>query len=413
MIRILFLITDFDGGGAEKALYEMVRRLSRDLFAPQVACLGGPGYYTEKYRALDIPVHHFGLTPSCGLAAAGFPVTLMRTAFRLARLLRREHIQVLQTFLFHANILGRFAGSLARTPVVLGAVRTAEPRHMHTLIDGLTFCLTDGEVCVSEEVRRFQARRAGLPLDRLFVVPQGVDAEQYPVPAAPFGMGTQKATARRLRAREAFGLPADRPVFMFLGRLCAAKALPDLLAAFSKLVPGREGPALLAIGGDGPQAGMLRADVCRMGLSERVRLLGWLDDPRSLYAAADCLVLSSTVEGMPRVVLEAMAAGLPVVTTDAPGCDELVLDGETGFVVRRGHTEELASRMTTLLEDPHRAARMGLAGRRRAFASFSLRGTVELYEAIYERLLGGASKPNSRTASPYSSSTSSSEMNGL
>ena len=386
MIRILFLITEFDRGGAEKALYDLVRQLDTGRFAPQVACLGGPGYYTEKYREIGIATHHLGLKVPQGAGAAAFPIAVVHAALRMGRLLRTEHIQVLQSFLFHANAVGRLAGRLAGTSVVLGAVRTAEPRHTHTLADGLTFWLTDGEVCVSEHVRRFQARRAGLPAGRLFVVPQGVEPADYPVPAAPFGIGSPQAVAQRRQARQALALPPERPVFAFVGRLCEAKALPDLLGAFWGLV--RVDPApLLAIAGDGPLAALVRSTIRQGPLRENALLLGWLDDPRTLYAAADCLVLSSVVEGMPRVVLEAMAAGLPVISTDAPGCDELVLHEETGFLVRRANRDELAARMREMLTDPQRAASMGLAGRGRAFSSFGLREMARRYEALYEQLL--------------------------
>ena len=386
MIRILFLITEFDRGGAEKALYDIVGEFDRRRFAPQVACLAGPGYYTDRYRELGVRVHHLGLRLAPGVDAAAFPIAVAGAALRLRRLLRTEHIEVLQTFLFHANAVGRLAGALAGTPVVLGAVRTAEPRHTHTLVDGLTFWLTDGEVCVSEHVRQFQARRAGLPAGRLFVVPQGVDAADYPGPAAPFGIGPPQAVEQRRQARLSLGLPPDRPAFAFVGRLCEAKALPDLLSAFAAVVRADRAP-FLAIGGDGPLAGMVRSMISRMALGDSVRLLGWLDDPRTLYAAADCLVLSSTVEGMPRVVLEAMAAGLPVISTDAPGCNELVVNGQTGHLVGRGRPDELADRMRALLADPDRAARMGLAGRACALTSFGLQDMARRYEGLYERLL--------------------------
>jgi len=386
MVRVLFLITEFDRGGAERALYDIVSRLDRERFAPQVACLGGPGYYTERYSALGIPVHHLGLRAPRGLRLAPFALACAGAVLRLSRLLVRERIRVLQTFLFHANLLGRAAALLARTPVVLGGVRTAEPRHSHTLLDGLTFWLVSGEVCVSEAVRRFQAGRAGLPPGKLFVIPNGVCEADFPVPAAPFGLGAEQSLALRGRARAELGLPPAAPVFAFAGRLCEAKAIPDLLRAFLR-VARHDLEAVLAIAGDGPLAPEVRRRIARPDLEGRVVLTGWLDDPRALYAAADCLVLSSKTEGMPGAVLEAMASGLPVVATDAPGCEELVLDGQTGFLVGRGRPRELAARMRDVLEDPPRAARMGLAGRARALGAFSLPRLVRRYEALYERLL--------------------------
>jgi len=386
MTRVLFLITDFDRGGAEKALFELVRRLDRERFAPQVAALGHRGYYSARYRQLGVPVHHLNLPRPARAQALLFPTRAKWAVLRLARLLRRERIDVLQSFLFHANMMGRAAAALARTPVVLGGVRTAEPRHWHTMMDGLTFRLVDGEVCVSEHVREFQASRAGLPRARLFVVPQGVDPEEFPTPAAPFGRGTADSRAERLLSRTTLDLPADAPVFGFVGRLCEAKALPDLIAAFRDVLKSAPG-AMLVIAGDGPLAIDLRRRVLQLGLGHNMRLPGWLDDPRVLYAAADCLVLSSVVEGMPRVVLEAMAAGLPVVSTDAPGCDELIVQGQTGLLVPRRRPGELAAAMLRIVNDPSGAMRMGEEGRRRALGQFGLDRMARRYEELYERLL--------------------------
>jgi len=384
--RILFLITKFGRGGAERALYELVSRIDGVRFAPQVAALGGEEYYSARYRALGLPVHHLGLASARGAGPVGASLGLARGVPRLARLLRRERIQVLQTFLFHANMAGRFAAALARTPVSLGAVRTAEPRRWHTLLDGVTFGLTDGEVCVSEAVRRFQASRAGLDERRLPVIPNGVDPAAFPVAAAPFGRGGGQSLAARARARAQLGLPPEAPVFCFVGRLAPAKSLPDLIDAFSRLA-GADDKALLVIAGDGPLAAQVRSMVRRLNLSGRVRLTGWLDDPRRLYTASDCFVLASRVEGMPGVVLEAMASGLPVVSTDAPGCAETVVEGQSGFLVPRGDWAALAMRMTMLIHEPDRAAEMGRRGRARAFDVFNVERAVRAYEALYEGLL--------------------------
>ena len=353
----------------------MVRRLDRGRFAPQVACLAGEGCYTDLYRALGLPVHHLRI-------CAGRPWRLLR----LVSLLRRERIRVIQTFLFHANIAGRLAAALAGTPVVVGGVRTAEPRHWHTLLDGLTFGLTSGEVCVSEYVRDYQAHRAGLRPGALAVIPNGVDPADYATPAAPFGLGDEAALRAREDARRRLGLPHGTPVIAFVGRFCEAKALPDLLAAF-RLVASRRPEVVLAMAGDGPLAGEVRAMVQRAGLERRVVLTGWLQDPRVLYAAADLFVISSVVEGMPGVVLEAMASGLPVVSTDAPGCRELVEHPATGLIVPRRAPGALADALLLMLGEPEKAAQCGGAGRRRAFSHFHIQRTARLYEALYEQAL--------------------------
>ena len=177
---------------------------------------------------------------------------------------------------------------------------------------------------------------------------------------------------------------------LFVGRLREFKGAQFVLAAM-----GRE-PSLsgvrLDIVGEGPYRPELERRVMECGLGGRVRFHGWLapDAIPERYAAADALVLPSYAEGSPNVVLEAMASGLPVIVSDAPGCREAVRDGEEGLLVGVGDVAGLRQAIETLLTDADARRRMGEAGRRRA-EEFSWRSIAERHLAIFERAL--ASEP--------------------
>jgi glycosyltransferase involved in cell wall biosynthesis len=176
-------------------------------------------------------------------------------------------------------------------------------------------------------------------------------------------------------------------VLLEVGRLCAVKGQRDAIAALPLL--GRADVTLLLAGedieGGGAYLDALERQASQLGVRDRVRFLGRRDDVPALLAAADALVLPSWQEGLPLVVLEAMAAGVPVVATSVGGTPEAVVDGETGLLVPPRDVPALTAAIDTLLDDPERARRLGEAGRRRVRERFdaaeSTRRILGLYEA--------------------------------
>jgi glycosyltransferase involved in cell wall biosynthesis len=178
----------------------------------------------------------------------------------------------------------------------------------------------------------------------------------------------------------------ERPRICCIGRLSREKGHRTLLRAMSTVV--RSVPeARLQICGDGPERSAIVRRAEANGLAENVVLLGFVQDVRPLLAAADVFVMPSLSEGLGVAVLEAMAMGKPVVTTDAGGLPEAVSEGETGMVVPAGDAEALAEAMTALLENPMHAREMGLAGRQRALSHFDRPRIVDRVVAHYEEAL--------------------------
>lgn len=364
-VPIALTITDLDVGGAERALASLAVGLDRRRWSPLVVNLSDEGELAATIRAAGVPCESLGLSrrrPDLGI-------------IRLVRLLRRHRPALVQSFLFHSNVLSRLAGPFAGSPWILGGLRVAEhQKRWHLTLDRLTSRLGCGSVCVSEGVRRFSVEQGGLDPDRLTVIPNGVDPSRF-YEAVP-------------TPRESLGVPEEAYLALTVGRLDVQKGLPDLLEAVERIGES-SGSWRLAIVGDGPLRGWLHDQVAsRPGLSCRVLILGRRGDVPSLMRSADLLIHAAHWEGMPNVVLEAMAAGLPVVSTAVEGSVDLVTPGRTGWLVPIGDTPKLAEAIRTALADREAARRMGGAGRLRVESDFATSRMVASYEELWARVLG-------------------------
>jgi starch synthase (maltosyl-transferring) len=366
-VRIALVITDLDIGGAEKAMANLVQRLDRRLWTPLVIALSAEGELAEGIRQAGIDCECLGATPRRPLQAIS----------RLIRTLRRFRPELVQSFLFHANIAARLAAPWARRPWVVGGLRVAERRpwrQWHLILDRLTEHLATGSVCVSEGVREFSLRKARLTPERLTVIRNGIDIGPY-----------DRATAI---PRTTLGIPEGAELCLAVGRLDPQKGIVDLVAAAEQVISNCPGWHL-AFAGDGPCRGWLLEQLsARPGLQQRAHWLGSRRDIPGLLKAADMLVLASHWEGMPNVVLEAMAAGRPVVATAVEGTQELVIPGQTGWLVPPRDVEGLAKALMAAASDRELREAMGSASRSFVEQEFGIVRTVAAYERLWAGILG-------------------------
>jgi glycosyltransferase involved in cell wall biosynthesis len=365
-IRIAFCITELDSGGAERALVELVTRLDRQCFEPAVFCLGPRGVLADDLERAGVPVTCFG-------AKRAWEVGVV---FRLAKALRAYRPAILQTWLFHANLLGRLAGRLAPVPIVVSGIRVAERRSRWRLwADRLTQSLVDAHICVSRDVADFSIRRGGLNASRVHVIANGVDGERF-AKAAPADLAP-------------LGIPKGAKIILFAGRLDPQKDPLWLLNSFSAIHRRIEDVHLL-FAGQGPLEPVIKKTIGQLGLENRVHLLGWRADVPELLKSADVLVLPSKWEGMPNIVLEAFAAGLPVVAAEVEGIRDLVRDNETGWVVKSRDPDALIEPISRILEDPHFAVSLGQSAQALVFKKFTWEENTRSYAEIYQQLLSNA-----------------------
>ena len=355
---MLLLITLAEVGGAQSYIAALLPALVGD-FDVAVAAYG-PGPLREAAAANGvrfIPLRHVRR-----------PINPLRDAAGLAelvRLLRRERPDILHASSSKAGVLGRLAALLAGVPIRIFTVHgwafsahSGASSTFYHWADRLMRPLTTVTICVSEHSRARGLEAGTCTAEATAVIPNAVD----------------------IRPAQASRRNRDRPVLVAVGRLKAPKDFLTLVRGLALLPPGSVHALIV---GEGPDRPALEAEIRRLGIGDRVQLLGERHDVAELLAGADMFVLSSASEGMPVSVLEAMAAGLPVVGSRVGGVPELVLDGETGLLVEPGDPGELAAAIGRLVADPELSRQLGEAGRERAQGRFALdtfqRAHVELY----------------------------------
>lgn len=357
-VNILYVITDLEMGGTEKKLVRLLTHLDRVRFRPVVVSLASEGPLTADLKRLDVPAYalHMNLLR--------FPSAMMT----MAGVVRHYKIDLIHGFLFHGNMAGALVGMMTGRPV-LWSLETQEGASWHHPCYRLLRFFPRRVCSVSETVRQFFRKKVGMEPDRLSVVGHGVAA----APA-------------KLRQREEFDIPDRDFLVATASRLDPGKGIDDAIETVARL--RREGhPVTLLVAGDGTLKASLERRVRELKVADHVRFLGWRDDVPELFTAADLVVHPSHLgEGMPNVVLEAMAAGRAVVATDAGGTREAVVDRETGFLVGKGDLQNLYDKMKNLMIDRDLLQRMGKEGKKSAEEHFSISRMVEGYAALYERL---------------------------
>jgi len=370
MTRILYVITELDIGGAENALYELATRIDRELYQPEVACLHGQGPLAARLHSRGIPVHLLGAQGKSDL----------RVLWRLHRLIGRGDI--VHSFLYHANLAARFAAIRTGAGAVISSARVAErARPRRRTLECWTQRLVDAEVCVSTGVRDY-LRAGGFPAHKLVVIPNGVDAPRFAGRTAddsPYG-----------ELKERLGIPPQAPLVTTIGRLHEQKGISYFLRAAASLHHTRPDCHFLIVG-RGPLEAQLRAEAREFHVESCLHFLGFSDDVPAILKATDVFVLPSLYEGMPNAVLEAMAAGIPVVATRVEGTVDLVVDGKTGVLVMPKDVLAIVSAVLRLLTDTARAALIGHAAQEHVRAHFPLDAMVRRHQELYADLLARGS----------------------
>jgi glycosyltransferase involved in cell wall biosynthesis len=322
------------------------------------------------------------------------PLRDLVATFRLARLIRRERPQILHTHTAKAGTVGRVAALLAgsrRPPIVVHTFHGHVLRGYFGPLRSLFFRLlerwlaahTTALIAVSPQVRDDLVALRIAPRERFAVIRLGIELDER---IAPQRDG-------RIESRRYLGIPEGRFAVGWIGRMTAVKRTDDVLVAFKSL---RESgvDATLCMVGDGPDRAGLEQRAHDLGIVRDTLFLGYQEDVAPFYAAFDALVLPSSNEGTPVSVIEALGAGRPVVATRVGGVPDVVRDGEDGFLVEPGATDELAERLGRLARDPALRERMGKQGRDRVLPRYAVDRLVEDIDRLYRSLLD-AKRPES------------------
>lgn len=348
--RILLLITDLQIGGTPAVVRELAIRLREPgRTEVEVACLSPWGPVADQLQAAGVKV-----TALNARSVAAFPLTLLR----LIRLIRAGQFDTVFSFLIHANALAAAASLRFPRVCFLQSIQTTQPSpRWHWALQRLARFAADRVVVPSGAVAGVAGRWSGVPARRIDVIPNAVDLEAF-------------GAIQRL-PRE----PGSTLRVGFLGRLDPIKRVPLLVDAMA-LLP----PAELHIFGDGPERQTIEARVAQHQLHNRVTLHGAVASPGGALQAIDVLVLPSAAEGFGLVLIEAMAAGVPVVGADVPGIRDVIRDGVTGILCP-GDAASIARAITAAM-DPQRRESLIAQARQDVAERFSWPGVLEMYRRL-------------------------------
>jgi glycosyltransferase involved in cell wall biosynthesis len=362
---ILHLSSTSGLGGAEM----IVKRLASSLDARRfrsVVCLFSPGWLYDASTNQGIPTSVVRINGAFDL----------RWARAFAALVKRERVSVIHAHEFTANTYGSLMGQILGVPVVATVhgknyfAEQAKRRMAYRYVSRVSRM-----VAVSTDLKQFIVRRAGVSENRVDVIYNGVDLADPPPKE-------QLDAIRKDLNLDGYDhvIGAVGSLYPVKGHVHLIEALPEILRVFPR--------TLLLLVGQGDLEQELKAEVARRDLGAHVRFLGFRTDVPALLSLLDVFVLPSLSEGLSMALLEAMAAGKPVVATKVGGNAELVIDGDTGFLIDAESPQSLSAKVVQVLRDKARATSMGERGRRRVHDKFSFHAMVDRYQSCYEHATG-------------------------
>jgi glycosyltransferase involved in cell wall biosynthesis len=368
--KICYLINGLSSGGAEMMLYRLLERLDREKYDPHVVILLNlDGPLRKRIEDLRISVRSVGFRSKYDFHAL----------WKLFKIIKTIKPDILHTQLFASDIIGRIMGKYLKVPVIITSIRNSYyGGFWRDKMIQWTERFTDRTTIVSREAAKQFSERKVIPQEKLRVIYNGIDVDKY---------HHQANREDKKHKRLSIGLPVNGFLLLCVGSLTRQKGYPDLFQAFQMLLPS-DCNLYLVVVGSGPMEGYIKQIVADRKLLDRVFLLGQCDKVPEIMAAADIFVLASLWEGLPGVVMEAMASQLPLVATAVGGTPELVVENETAYLVEPGQPEQLASALHKMIALPEETRqRMGKAGRVRITKHFNVDNMVKSYEVLYEDCL--------------------------
>lgn len=347
-----FFLTSFHPGGTERQMVELMRRLDPERFAVHVACLHREGAWLSRAEAAALDVAEF---PVSGFAHP----SAWRAVRAFAAWCRARAIQVVQTCDFYANVVGLTGAALARVPVRLASRRELAPdkSRAQLALQRAAYRLAH-RVVANSPAAAARLAEEGLPSGAIRVIPNGLDLDRFS-PRPRTGTIRTIVTVANLRPEKCHDV---------------------LIKAFARLDPAG---LRLKIVGDGPCRPALERLAHAESADTRIEFLGHREDVADLLASADLFVLPSRSEAFPNAVLEAMAAGVPVIASAVGGVVDLIEDGTTGLLVPPGDPDALRAAIERLVARPTLAASLGASGQRHVRDRYSFDRMVAGFEHLF------------------------------
>ena len=380
--RVLRVITRLNVGGPAIHAALLSSRLDRERFETLLVT-GQEGPAEGSMRELGRLDPGIGITVVPALGRDVSPARDLRALAAVVAIARAYRPDIVHTHLAKAGFVGRIAGRLAGARAVVHTYHGSVFRGyfgeresaLYLAIERALAKVSSRVISITPRQRQDLIALGVAPAEKIVTIPLGLDLEPFRRPPD------------RREARAALGLPVDGPLVGIVARLVPVKDVTTFLRAFA-LTRERVPDATAFIVGDGEERAALERLSGELRLGVACRFVGWRADMPNVYAAADLVALSSLNEGSPVSLIEAMAAGRPVVATAVGGVPDVVRDGETGTLVPPRDHAALGAALAELLRDGELARRYGEQGRAAAYPRFDASRLVSDIERLYDELLG-------------------------
>jgi L-malate glycosyltransferase len=369
--RVLYLVDTLNVGGTETQMVQAALRLRSMSHHVTVGCLRAEGPLLEVLQQAGVPVVEFRKKKTL------LSINGVHQLMHLALFLRRGQFHVIHAHDLWANLLGIPAGRLARTPVIISSRRYLADLDWYTpwrsKIIRTIYRLSTHVVVNSASVRQLLVERDGLPPEKIHIIYNGVDVDRF-------------ASARPDRERFLGSVGSDSKLIAVVANMYSRVKGHACLIEAARIVCRAVPTAKFVLIGDGAERSKLEQQVTEAGLEKDFLFLGHRQDVPELLACCNLSVLPSEAEALPNSLLEAMAAGLPVVATRVGGTPEIIVDGVNGLLVPPQDPQALAQAMLHILQDADVARRLSRSGQEKMRTHFGFDRLVAELEELYRDL---------------------------
>lgn len=362
-IKLLFVIANAQFSGAERQLLLLAKHLNKNRFIAEVCCLEGEGTFTEAVRKAELPLHIFHRERSFDL----------KRLFSLVKLIRKEKYQIVHSFTWSANQYARLARLFVKFKLVSGERgRDLVPINMENIIDRILSSISHHIVFNSNIQLQKYLRGKNLKNKSVSVIFNGIDFEQF-----------QNKGQNILRSL--LDVNVKTMLIGTIGNFTAHKNFRMFIEVCEKLIKQNSDIHFVAIG-EGKEKNYFADLIKHKGLKNRLTLTGRIKNIEKVIPSLDLLLLTSTWEGMPNVILESMASEVPVISTNVDGCNEIIQDGVNGFSVDSNDVDSMVSKISLLLVNSALRQKVIQNGLLTIQSKFSLEKMVNAYESLYVSL---------------------------
>jgi len=366
-VHVMQIIDSMNFGGAEVLLRDLTRGLL-DRGYHVSARYSTPGPLAEEIQKMGVTVKRL---PRLGRIDPSL-------LWQMWREIRHERPEVVHTHLFKSDFHGRLAARLAGAPVVVSTLHNCDSWAEKPILGktyGITARFADEIIAVSEEVRQHAIQYSGIKPERVKTIPNAIPLERF-----------SDSRALGPAIRQEFGISANTPLLGIVARLNEQKDHANFLYAAVKIIEKAPHTRFMVVG-DGPLRPSLTDLAASLGLSDAVIFTGVRKDIPAIYGALDVLVFSSRWEGLPVALLEGMAVGLPVISTEVGGVPGMLEHERTGLLVPPSNSDALAQACLKLIADQSLRQQMGIAAVEKVRAHYSMDAMVDAIAKLYEELL--------------------------